>query len=104
MFAIGFDFHSVEPTDPFNVRRGYVAGGIVLRIDWWHNAPHPVVFMPKWRPVVNARGIKTRSPFLVMNLIEKATSLPSGVSFASNSLSERLRRMVCISTINLVFG
>ena len=43
MFAIGFDFHSVEADDPVYVKSVYVAGGLVSRIDWY-NAPHPVAF------------------------------------------------------------
>ncbi len=38
-----FDFHFVEPDHPVYVKRGYVAGGLVLRIDR-HNSPHPVAF------------------------------------------------------------
>jgi hypothetical protein len=82
------------------MEKGYMASGFVLHIDR-HNAPHPVAFHVEAEALSNGVGHKTSSQFLVTNFIEKATCLPSGVSFASNSFSARLRRMDCISEIKI---
>jgi hypothetical protein len=60
----GFDFHSVKLDQSNNVERRYVAGGLVLDIDW-HNAPHPVDFPIEAE--TGCYGVKHKTGFTFLN-------------------------------------